>query len=185
MSDLFLIPPVHDPGGKSTLRMLPGHRGSAEFTPCGRYRRVLTRIWGDENDCPYLMAIGMNPSTATAHSDDPTIRRELALAARYGFKAYVKCNIMDYRATNPRELRNPTVLPRSDANLRTIKAYAERASKIVVCWGFVHPSLQGFASSTVRTLEGYTLWCLGTNLDGSPKHPLYLKGDVPLELWRP
>ena len=185
MNDLFPTPDTHDPGGKSKLRMLPGHRGSAQFSSCGRYRHVLARQWDDENYSPYIMFIGLNPSVATAHSDDPTIRKELAIARREGFHAYIKCNICDYRATNPRALLRPDILPRSDKNLDTIKAYANRAARIVVCWGAVHPTLQGFGLSTSRALKDYQLWCLGITQDGSPCHPLYLKADAPLKLWDP
>jgi len=27
------------------------------------------------------------------------------------------------------------------------------------------------------------LWCLGTTADGSPRHPLYVRGDAPLIPW--
>lgn len=132
----------------------------------------------------YILFIGCNPSTAMERVDDPTIRKELAIARREGFKSYIKCNICDYRATNPDALLLGDVLPRSDQNLNVIKGFAAIAEKIVVCWGAVHPTLHGFAQSTAQALKGYRLWCLGINTDGSPKHPLYLRADCPLELWK-
>jgi hypothetical protein len=50
----------------------------AEFSPCGKYRYALWRIWDFKK--PLAMFIGLNPSTADASKDDPTIKRVRATA---------------------------------------------------------------------------------------------------------
>lgn len=174
---------AHDPGGKSKLPMLPGVRGDAEFSECGRYRHWLIRDWGfrqfSDGREPFALWIGMNPSTASAGVDDPTIRKEVGFTERgLGLFCYVKVNVMDYRSTSPAGLRAPGVAPCSDANRPGILEVAGRASLIVVCFGKLHKSLRRYGDSVLADLKGKDLWCLGTNGDGSPKHPLYLANDT-------
>lgn len=171
---------MHDAGGLVKLALQPGVVGDAEF--CGErqeYRTWLSRCWG-EADAPYIMFVGMNPSTAERDVDDPTIRRELAIARRLGYERYYKVNVMDYRATSPRTLLDALVRPRSPWNLSTIKELAAGADKIVMCYGVLHRTLQRYARELLEELGPCELWCLGTNFDGSPKHPLYIATGTPL-----
>lgn len=55
----------------------------AMFSKCRKYRYVLWRIWDD--DKPRVMFIGLNPSIAGAIIDDPTIRKVIGFAKRWGF----------------------------------------------------------------------------------------------------
>jgi predicted RNase H-like HicB family nuclease len=178
-----LLEPGHDPSSKIRLPLEPGVSGSAEFSECGSYRRLLTRRWGDDEDAPYALWIGMNPSMADAAANDPTTHRECRMTRSWGEEAYVKANIMDYRATHPDDLLAPEVVPSSPDNLPTILSATERATRIVLCYGVLPQSLKGYAETVVNTLRlaGHELWCLGRNGDGSPKHPLYLRSDTPLE----
>jgi hypothetical protein len=132
-----------------------------------------------------MLWIGMNPSTAEADVDDPTIRREIAFTKREGFEGYAKCNVMDYRATDPKRLLDEDVAPTSRDNLHFIANYAQAASKIVVCWGKLPKKLKRYARRVTHMLreEGHTLMCLGCNSDGSPKHPLYVHSDLSLLPW--
>ena len=127
---------------------------------------------------PYMLSIGMNPSTARADVDDPTIRRDIELAKREGFERLIKVNVMDLRATSPKRLLVET--PCSDQNRPTIRMLAREAGKIVVCTGRLHKKLRRYGDAVIGDLRGHTLWCLGKNDDGSPKHPLYLRADTPL-----
>ena len=45
----------------------------AKFSPCKKYRFQLLRLWDDQ--LPIIMFLMLNPSSADAHNDDPTIRR--------------------------------------------------------------------------------------------------------------
>lgn len=176
---------VHDPGGKVRLPLLPGVDGDAEFSDDGIYRHWLHRNWGfrryTDGREPYMLWIGANPSTAEARIDDPTIRKEMAFTKRMLIDRYVKVNIMDYRATYPKDLLRPGVHPCSPRNAETISGFARGAHAIVVCWGKLHPRLAVHADAVLRLLNGRPLNCLGVNGDGSPKHPLYLAGNTRFE----
>ena len=78
--------------------------------------------------------IGLNPSTADEINDDPTIRRCIGFARRWGFGGMYMLNVFAYRSTNPRELRAATdpVGPRNDAALLTT---SRRCDMVVACWG--------------------------------------------------
>lgn len=176
VNDLFGEQAAHDPGGKVCLKIAAGMTADAFFSPCGQYRHWLSRRWGTGG---YALWIGMNPSTATAHVDDPTIRREIEFTKRLGLGAYVKANVMDYRATNPRDLVLIAV-PCSKLNLEEILRLANGAERVILSYGSVDPRLRCYARAVERMLgqPRRELWCLGTTKDGSPRHPLYVRGDT-------
>ena len=97
---------------------------------------------------------------------------------------YVKCNVSDYRSTNPKELlKLPAAAMQSPENLGTILRWATGARRIVLCHGKLNAALAPLGVDLVRALRvtGLEIWTLGQNGDGSPKHPLYLKGDTELQ----
>lgn len=173
---------LHDPGGKVKFSLGDGVQGDAVFSDCGRYRRRLRRWTGPRFPQRRMLFIGMNPSTADAMADDPTVSREWRHTLRNGFHGYVKCNIGDYRATSPKDLLQPGVVACSDENIDMIAEEAFEADMVVCCWGKVNKALVPAAKGIAWVLQRnrIPLWCFGTNSDGSPKHPLYLRSDTEL-----
>lgn len=173
---------AHDPRGKVRLRLPADVHGDAVFSACRRYRTVLRRWKGDEFPSSYALFIGMNPSTAEGHVDDPTIAREWGFTVREGYAGYMKVNVGDYRATFPKDLLQPGVIATSPDNLPAILAAAEKASLVVICHGKLNKVLAAAGANMTAALQvaGVPLNCFGTNADGSPKHPLYLAKDAPL-----
>lgn len=172
----------HDPGGKVRLRLGEGVRGDALMSADGRYRQRMRRWLGDSFPERYILFIGMNPSTADASVDDPTCAREWSFACREGFSGMVKCNVGDYRATHPRMLVEPGVVAVSPDNIPIIRDAARGAGRVVLCHGKLNKALAPAGVELVQALrqDAIDLWCFGTNADGSPKHPLYLRADTPL-----
>lgn len=194
MLDLFdtaIARPRHDPGGKVKTRLPSNIIGGAYFHgEREEYRTWLSRHWplnGIVNgwDCPFVILIGMNPSEADANANDPTVTRETGFVQSWGYRALAKFNLADYRATHPKDLSAPGVIPVSNINLLTLRNFAmsRHCDKIVVCWGKVPKVLRPHAAQTVAALraDGHELWCFGRNKDGSPRHPLYLRADTKLE----
>jgi len=177
MSDI-----AHDPGGKVRLRLAEGVHGDAVMSADGRYRQLMRRWLGDTFPERYIVFIGMNPSTADATVDDPTCAREWTFARREGFSGMIKCNVGDYRATDPKMLVQPGIVAVSPANIPAIRQAANGAGRVVLCHGKLNKALAPAGREIVDTLraDGLDLWCFGTNADGSPKHPLYLRADTPL-----
>lgn len=178
----------HDPGGKVRLPLQPGVRGAAEFSECGRYRYWLSRWWNWPPTAvtQYALWIGMNPSTAEAGVDDPTIRKEMHFTRVMGLSGYLKCNVMDYRATNPKALLSSVVAPCSLENIGHIIRLARNASVIVAAWGALPKPLRRYATVVAAAIDfdGRTLMCMGVTKDGSPRHPLYLRNDAQPQVWR-
>lgn len=148
---------------------------SADISSDGLYRWRLERRWGEGTSACWIM---LNPSTADAEKDDPTIRRIIGFSERWGHCAAIVVNLFPFRAANPREVQRwaentghwqPTWWPE---NMLAIKA-AIGASVLTICaWGA--PGWARYrAKEVLRGLDlRRPLYCLGTNADSSPKHPL-------------
>jgi len=173
----------HDPGGKTRLRLPEGVRGEAVFSDCGRYRRALIRDWTPAGAAPHaVLFIGMNPSVADASVSDPTCHRELVFARDWGFTRYLKGNVLDWRATSPRDLPADPALACSPANIPALVGMASEADLIVMAYGRLHKRYAPVVEEVIAAMAGTgkPIRCFGLNKDGSAKHPLYLRKDATL-----
>ncbi len=174
---------LHDPGGKVRLRLPDGVIGGATFSECGRYRQALTRDWTATGETARtILFIGMNPSVAGAEVSDPTCHRELMFSRDWGFTRYLKGNVLDWRATSPKDIPADPDLACSPANIPTLVDMATESETIVLAYGKLHQRFQPIVQTVISamTATGKPLKCLGLNKDGSAKHPLYLRKDTAL-----
>lgn len=142
------------------------------------YRYSLLRKWGEGDRL--LMFIGLNPSTATAQQDDPTVRRCWGYAERLGYDGMIMSNLFAYRSTDPAGLRevDDPVGPWTDEYLLRDARVAEM---IVLAWG-VHGDRLGRNDEVWRLLRENDLLgkahALKLTKAGHPGHPLYLRNDA-------
>jgi len=146
--------------------------GSADFSPCRRYRYTLWRQW--RHGCGYVQFIGLNPSTADEYQNDPTVTRCINYAKRWGYSGMCMTNIFAYRATDPEEMKRyfDPVGPDNDLHLMDV---SECARIIIAAWG-VH-GVHKIRGENVAMMFP-NLHCLKTTKDGHPSHPLYLRADL-------
>src|SRR6056297_2114237 len=172
---------LHDPGGKVRLGLPDGVIGGATFSDCGRYRQALTRDWTPEGEAARaVLFVGMNPSVAGAEVSDPTCHRELTFARDWGFTRYLKANVLDWRATAPRDIPHDPALAASAQNLAVLARLTREADTLVMASGKIHPRYEALRDAALALLRasGKPLLCLGHNKDGSAKHPLYIRRDT-------
>lgn len=155
---------------------------SATFSPCGRYRYNLQRELPNQGELSGRVGFLMlNPSTADAEKNDPTIRRCLAFARAWGFAALEVGNLFAWRSTDPKVL--PTLIdPVGPDNEWHLLAMADRCATIVCAWG-VRGNLQGQADHVRELLRDFNLRTLRLTKGGHPEHPLYLPGSLKPERW--
>lgn len=147
----------------------------AGFSECGKHRLMLWRVWDDKK--PYIMFIGLNPSTANADQDDPTIRRVKGIAKVLGFGGVYMMNLFTFISTDPKQLNiEEGNLPISDFYMDTI---AEGAGVIVFAWG----NFKTMGRDEEIKKRFPQAFALHKNKNGSPKHPLYVKKNVSLILY--
>lgn len=166
-------------------------RGGAEFSVCGRYRYTLWRRWKATG--PGATFCMLNPSSADADDDDPTVTRCVGFATLWGCSSVLVINPSALISTSPLGLLESSD-PIGPVNQDVLDSAMVNSSGLdepfVVGWGTHRsPKLRRYIADRgeairdgARTL-GVTLQCLGKNQDGSPKHPLYLATTTQLEAW--
>jgi hypothetical protein len=125
--------------------------------------------------------VGLNPSTADAMQDDPTIRRCVGFAKRERCGGLVMLNLYGLRSTKPGALwSHPDPIgPENDA---TIERLIHPGDVLLAAWGSNARDPDRVAS-VARLLP--PLLCLGTTKHGHPRHPLYVERSTPMQLWWP
>lgn len=160
---------------------IDGPSTGAAFSDCGLYRYRLWRAW---DPGPRMLWVMLNPSTADASADDPTIRKCVGFAKRNRFPGIEVVNLFAWRATDPRELRNaadPTG-PENDAAILTA---VDCAAAVFFAWGdFQWPQARTRAlavADMIRLRSPKTPMCFGYTGTREPRHPLMLGYKVAAE----
>lgn len=148
----------------------------AIFSPCGRYRYALHRLWDDSK--PLLMFLMLNPSTANETENDPTVERCQRRAIDMGYGGLLVGNAFALRSTDPAALYDAEdpVGPGNDEAIMFAARMAVESKGMVICgWG-THASYRGRGAQVLRMLldAGIQPHALRVNKDGSPGHPLYI-----------
>lgn len=148
--------------------LLADDRGGALFGPNNTYRYLLRRDW--DVDRPTVAFIMLNPSTADGYTDDPTIRRCLDYAKKWGYGSLVVGNLFALRSTDPMQLYDhpDPIGPENDEQLQQI---CEMAEKVIAAWG-AKGSLHERGREVAAMLD-VDLLALDTTKSGHPNHPLY------------
>lgn len=165
----------------------------AYISLCGKYRYYLTRDWLDDllpNATPdelaqcvtsVLMVIGLNPSSADGEDDDPTMRRVIKFARGWGFTGLIMTNLFAFRSSEPEDMivADDPIGPLNDLILtQTMR----ECSQILCVWG-AHGHRFDRDQAVLAMTGDRPVFCMGLNQDGSPRHPLYLKADTPMQVW--
>ena len=150
------------------------HQG-AVIDPTGCYRYSLWRVWNPKTS--RVAFIMLNPSRADATVDDPTIRRCIGFAQRWGYGSLEVVNLFAYRTSDPvrlKQMRDP-VGPENDHYLKQAR---ERGTLTILAWGN-RGNLNQRSQQVLSWLTPWeNLYCLGVTRSGHPRHPLYLKRET-------
>jgi hypothetical protein len=147
---------------------------TAVFDASERYRYRLDRRWSQGSG--RVVFVMLNPSTADAERDDPTIRRCMGFAADWGHRGLTVVNLFAWRATKPKELTLAED-PIGEDNDLHLRSAIQRSQRIVLAWGN-HGRLNDRWRDVVALLgRRRELFCLGKTKLGQPRHPLYVRRD--------
>ena len=155
--------------------------GRALLSPCGGFRYHLERRWADGQSVAWVM---LNPSTADASADDPTIRKCIGFSTRWGFGHLQVVNLFPLRATDPRDLKLARERFGPMDNDAVIHFACLGAALVVLAWGQHGAGYRSRARSVVDLVRaaGTSAVCLGRSKSGEPLHPLMLGYDTPREV---
>lgn len=163
---------------------------SAEFSESRSERFELIRDWRDEigaASARTLLMIGFNPSKAGAEEDDPTIRKEIGFARRWGFGRLVAGNLIATVSTDPWLL--PHWRGIDLRNRATLQGWMGVADLVVAAWGSIPKPLArkvGLSEYLYFLFESAPVdfYCIGTTAKGDPMHPSRCAYTEAPKLWR-
>ena len=137
-------------------------------------RYSLKREWDkSKNKILYIM---LNPSLADDNNDDPTIRRLINFSKKFNYGGFLVGNIYSTISPNPKEVDRSDGI--SDKNLVELLKLINQVEEIVYAWGN-----NAYEPEFLKDLVSNPK-CFGKNLNGSPKHPLYLPKNIQLISYR-
>lgn len=164
----------------------PEASSDALLSEDGLYRYWLSRRWA-RNGMGMATFVMLNPSTADASLDDPTIRRCIGFARRWGLDGIAVVNLYALRSTDPKGLwaAADPVGPDNDEWLGVHAILAKaNATPVVAAWGAnAHPDRVAHVAALFASF-GVPLHSLGVTKAGQPRHPLYLRADASLAPWQ-
>lgn len=140
----------------------------AIFSAKRNERFVLWRTWDDLE--PKVLFIGLNPSKADDVKNDPTTKRIIAHSKRMGFGGCFLMNCFTIIAKDPKNL-SPS--GNWQQNLKWLDHVAPLCTEVIFAWG-KHILVKELGRDKYFQRRFPNAKCMGNNLDGSPKHPLYL-----------
>lgn len=127
----------------------------ATISPCGTYRYSLFRSTGAVGD-EHLLWVMLNPSTADATKDDPTIRKVVEFTRRAGYGGACVVNLFAFRATKPKDLRRAVrnhglLFGEGPDNRAAIESAAATSAAIVCAWGAEPFGMRSGATGTAAS----------------------------------
>lgn len=156
---------------------------TAEISRCERHRFKLGRVW--DTNLPVLLWVMLNPSTADASIDDPTIRRCINYAKDWDFGGIEVVNLFSLRTPSPKVLIKTSVNERNHSSYNDILEKVFLKHDAAICgWG-TNGTLDNRNKKILDMMNenGCIPFCIDKTSLGEPKHPLYLKKDLlPKEL---
>lgn len=161
---------------------------SAIISPCGLFRYRLERdLQAPHLGGPIVALIGVNPSTADAVINDPTIRKELGFGQRLGWSKIIKGNVFAFRTSKVRELTDAAD-PWGPDNGQHLVQILRDADLVIPCWGDrgkLHKGLRPWLDTMKPMLVrcGKPIRIFGLTQSGDPMHPLMLAYNTPLVPW--
>ena len=159
--------------------MVDNEPSGAVFADDRTHRLYLWRRWNKQG--PWVMFIGLNPSTADERLNDPTVRRCIGFAVKWGYGGMFMCNVFTLVSTDPKKLNIETPIAMgASLAMRVIRS---RCREAVAGWGNLITQVRQGEDRVERIKQDLSpLHCLGMTKLGHPKHPLYLPYSAELEL---
>jgi hypothetical protein len=158
----------------------------ALFSSDARYRYLLLKLWSHPEAgrklrlCHFLM---LNPSTADAFRNDPTVERCERRARGWHFDGLLVSNLFAIRATDPVHMMQD-VAPVGLFNTQMIVAAADAAAITICAWGTLGAHM-GRDAEVLDALAARELHALKLTKGGAPAHPLYLANHLQPFRFRP
>ncbi len=160
---------------------------TAIISKCGEYRYALERkpVGAGNGSTAVIM---VNPSTADATDDDPTIRKLCGFAQRNKWGWIIVGNLFAYRATDVREL-GKTLDPVGLDNDMHLSDMLRIADRVVVAWGRLSKLPTPLRTRWCQVADmiqhhKHSPLCIGNPVEGGqPRHPLMPGYDTPIIPW--
>lgn len=161
---------------------------SAIISECGTYRYRLERqIASTGKTYAYF---GINPSTADAIENDPTVRRWIGFTQLMGGGRVIVGNVFAYRSKKVADLLLDPLPAFSLAQQHHLGEIIADADVLVPCWGSrtkVPKELRHHFDNVLQLLvnSGKPVLHFGRTKSGDPAHALFLSYETQLTPWRP